>query len=102
MNAPKLIAALLTGAIVGGAAISLANGIDNQPVSRDAICRSSSLTLTDQGECQTQMKVAGTEINKQQIALRYQSKIDAENQRREQLRDGAVTPSTSPASTAAK
>ncbi len=80
MQASKLIAGLLSLGLVVGAGVAVSRSGDNAVASitsaRDAICANGSLSLTDQNECQTKMKAARSAIAKQQVVIRYQSKIE--------------------------
>ena len=77
MKTSNLVGAVMSIAIVGGGALALAKNSDNQMISaREAVCTNKLLDATEQGSCASQMKSAKSEVAKQQIATRFQSKID--------------------------
>jgi hypothetical protein len=77
MKTSNLIGAVIAVAIVGGGALAVAKSSENQMVSaREAVCGNSQLKADEQADCKAQMKDAKSEVVKQQIATRFQSKAD--------------------------
>ncbi len=77
MKTSNFVGAVMAVAIVGGGALAFAKSSENQMASaREAVCVNKTLNATEQNSCRTQMKDAKSEVAKQQIATRFQSKID--------------------------
>jgi hypothetical protein len=92
MQASKIVAALISVGLVGGGALAVARGTDNSAANaREAVCGNKQLSLAEEDNCKTQMKAAKSEVAKQQIATRFQSKIDV----RDAVAAGQVTRSNS-------
>ena len=77
MKTSNFVGAVMAVAIVGGGALALAKNSENTLINaREAVCNSKVLNTTEQDSCRTQMKGAKSEVAKQQIVTRFQSKID--------------------------
>ncbi len=80
MRTSQIIAAVISLGVVGGGALAVARGSESSLVSaRQAVCASRQLSPMEQDSCKSQMEMATSEIGKQQIATRFQSKIDIRN-----------------------
>jgi hypothetical protein len=92
MQGSKIVAAALSLAVVAGSALAVARGGDNAVVNaREAVCSNGHLTVAEQADCQSQLQAASSELAKQQVATRFQSKIDFRE---------AVAPAPSPVASA--
>jgi hypothetical protein len=92
MQASRFVAALISVGLVGGGALAVARGTDNSAANaRAAVCNNKQLTMVEQDSCTTQMKAAKSEVAKQQIATRFQSKVDT----RDAVATGSATSSNS-------
>jgi len=77
MKTSNFVGAVMSVAIVGGGALALSKSSENNLISaREAVCHNTWLNAIEQDTCRTQMKDATSEVAKQQIATRFQSKID--------------------------
>ena len=83
MQTSKLIAGLLSLGLVVGGGVAVSRSSDqalaNAANARDAICGNTSLSMIDQNECVTKLRAAHSAIAKQQVVIRYQSKIERTN-----------------------
>lgn len=77
MKTSNLVGAVMSIAIVGGGALALAKSSENTLISaREAVCTNILLDAAERDNGAKQMKDAKSEVAKQQIATRFQSKID--------------------------
>ena len=97
MKTSNFVGAVFAVAIVGGAALALEKSSENTLVTaREAVCTNILLEVGERDNCAKQMKDAKSEVAKQQIATRFQSKIDirdATNYGTKSSSGGVSTPS---------
>jgi hypothetical protein len=101
MKSSKLVAGVLSIAIVGGAAYGLARSDSSLAASPEMVCSSDLLTFKQQNDCKQQLKAASSTTAQKQIAADFQAKIDARKAAANADTNGASTSSGGDAMTPA-